>query len=279
MRSRRWDTGPLPLAPVTSTRERQKEPASGTGTPPWAERSLFPTVRGVPVWATIAIAVVLTAIGSTIDQVISSGAGVSTMACYFVGCVGAVALAQRNALFGPMVQAPLVITLVLPLVVLVVGGGPTAGGMSGIMLSIASPLISNFPMMAVTTAATLGIGLARMYYLQRADDADEDEPATTSASRASAERAAPAETSSKRPGSKRTGRSETERRRPTEAKSGEDSRRSGEARRGRDSGSGRQRSAPPGRGGPRPAPGRGRPPEARPGGEPPRRPRRPRGDS
>ena len=153
---------------MTATRERQSAPAEMPGETSWAERSAFGTTRGVPLWAAVLLAVLPTAIGALIDQLIFQRSGVISTICFVLGCLASVALVHRRSVFGPTVQTPLVVSIVLPLVAVLTD--TSKGGGSGKIFTIAKPLINNFPMMAVTALLALGIGLLRLFRLQPARD-------------------------------------------------------------------------------------------------------------
>lgn len=277
---------------MTATRERQNATPAGAGVPPWSERAAFGTSRGVPLWAAILLAVVPTIVGTALGMLISSKPGLLFEACFLVGCTLSVALCRRKNVFGPMVQPPLVAALAMPLVVMVTGKGASGGGVTAQALAIVQPLISSFPVMAITTAISVGFGLTRMFLLQPAKKrtpADESEIPTKKRKSPPAPKAdpneepprrrRPAEGAQKRPAPPRERPEERggrpARRRPAPDAEGKQPGPRGEGRPQRG-----ERATPPGRGRPpRPAPGRGRPPE--PDAEPPRRPRRRprRGDS
>lgn len=153
---------------MTATRERQSAPAEMPGETRWADRSAFGTTPGVPLWAAVLLAVLPTATGALIDQLIFQRSGVISTICFMVGCLASVALVQRRSVFGPTVQTPLVVSIVLPLVAVLTD--TSKGGGSGKIFTIAKPLINNFPMMAVTALLALGIGLLRLFRLQPARD-------------------------------------------------------------------------------------------------------------
>ncbi|GAB2659774.1 hypothetical protein GCM10027271_18090 [Saccharopolyspora gloriosae] len=158
---------------MTATRERQSAPTPDNGAPQWAERSAFGS-RGVPLWGAVLIAAGGTALGAVIDLILSGTPGLIFKIGLIVGCLASVALVRRGNLFGPMVQPPLVATVVMPILVVLFGGGTNSSGMMGKALSVVQPLIAGFPMMAITTAASLAFGLVRMFWLQRADQDDID---------------------------------------------------------------------------------------------------------
>lgn len=179
---------------VTATPERNIAASSDRGAVEWAARSTFGT-RGLPWWGSVVLAVLLTAAGTLADTLIWSEPGILFTASYVVGCLLAVALVRRASLFGPMVQPPLVLALAMPLVVVAVGAGvPDGAGTTATVLAIVSPLISGFPAMAITTALVLGVGFARMYWLERAtarEDSQQAHPDATTKQAAPKERKRP----------------------------------------------------------------------------------------
>ncbi len=143
-------------------------PAESPATARWPvlERSVLGTVLGLPGYAAIGIALGFTGLGVFIDLERVSGLGTVFKGCYFVGCVLAVCWVKRRALFGPMVQPPLLLAVAVPGVVLAAGGGGANGGLAARLLAIGTPLLNGFPTMAVTTTVVVAIGVGR-YLLQR----------------------------------------------------------------------------------------------------------------
>jgi hypothetical protein len=134
---------------------------------PVYERSILGGVLGLPGYAAILIALGFTGLGVFIDLTRISGLGTIFKGCYFVGCVLAVCWVKRRALFGPMVQPPLLLALAVPAVVLASGDNDTgSSGLTDHLLSIGTPLVNGFPTMAVATAFAVAIGICR-YVLQR----------------------------------------------------------------------------------------------------------------
>ncbi|MCX2733304.1 hypothetical protein OOZ19_23930 [Saccharopolyspora sp. NFXS83] len=251
-----------------------------------------------------------TALGAVIDLLLSGTPGLIFKIGLVVGCLASVALVRRGNLFGPMVQPPLVATVVMPLLVVLFGGGANSSGMMGKALSVVQPLIAGFPMMAITTAASLAFGLVRMFWLQRADEDDVDISDTPTKKRRPVKppkdaprqpRKRPADgerrpasgardergerNKARRPASEQGGRPRDGAKRDARPERGDRATppaRGGERGRGTPPGraaSGDRgqpgRSADRGEGRPRPAPGRGRP-DPKP--DPQRRPRKPRRD-
>lgn len=163
------------------------------GWPLW-ERSVIASVLGLPGYAAIGIALGFTGLGVFIDLERINGLGTIFKGCYFTGCVVSVCWVKRRALFGPMVQPPLLLAVAVPAVVLAADGGATSSGLAARLLSIGTPLLNGFPTMAVTTAFVVCIGIVR-YLVQRPDPEAERVRAETVAalaSQRSAERSRPA---------------------------------------------------------------------------------------
>ena len=158
---------------------------------PVYERSVLGGVLGLPGYAAILIALGFTGLGVFIDLTRISGLGTIFKGCYFVGCVLAVCWVKRRALFGPMVQPPLLLAIAVPAVVLASGDNDTgSSGLTDHLLSIGTPLVNGFPTMAVATAFAVAIGICR-YVLQRPGP-DAPVPPPRPASGGSASRRPPA---------------------------------------------------------------------------------------
>jgi uncharacterized protein DUF6542 len=151
---------------VTATRDRRSdlEDDDVETTTPWDERPIIGTSRGLPWWAAVLLAFGLAAIAAYIDMQRQDSLGRIYQGAYVLGCVGAVCWVRRRNLFGPMVQPPLVfaITAIVAVVWFLPGGlGDT--GLKQMLFSVALPLTSNFPTMAVTTGVTVVIGVFRLW--------------------------------------------------------------------------------------------------------------------
>ncbi|WP_433268481.1 DUF6542 domain-containing protein [Actinosynnema sp. CS-041913] len=128
----------------------------------WNDRALFGRFRGLPWWAAVLGTFVLAIIGTYVD-VTSSAKTVGWVFAitFFVGAVGAVVFVERRSMFGPIVQPPLVLAIVVPLLVIFTQGLPK-GGLASVGLRLGEPLINGFPAMAITTACTVVIGIVRV---------------------------------------------------------------------------------------------------------------------
>ncbi len=152
---------------MTVTRERRGEVADDdedySDDVAWNDRALFGSFKGLPWWAAVLIAFVLAIIGTFIDVNSTKTVGWVFSVLFFVGCVGAVVFVERRSMFGPVVQPPLILAIVVPLVVVVTQGLPATGGLSSLALTLGRPLINGFPTMAITTICTVLVGLARVF--------------------------------------------------------------------------------------------------------------------
>jgi hypothetical protein len=152
---------------VTATHDRPSDLDEEPAEPAWDERPIVGTRRGLPWWGAVLLAFGLAAIAAWIDVQRQDSLGRIYQAAYVLGCLGAVALVRRRNLFGPMVQPPLVFAVTaVGAVVLNQPGSPFSAGLKQLLLSVALPLTSNFPTMAITTGAAVAIGLFRLW-LQR----------------------------------------------------------------------------------------------------------------
>ncbi|HEV7652257.1 MAG TPA: DUF6542 domain-containing protein [Actinophytocola sp.] len=148
---------------MTATRDRRSDPEQDAE-PAWDERSILGKSRGLPWWGAVLLAFGLAAIAAAFDMQRQDSLGRVYQGAYLVGCVAAICLVRRRSLFGPMVQPPLVFAVTAVAAVLLLapdtGGG---GGVKSLIFSVALPLTSNFPTMAITTGLTVAAGLFRWY--------------------------------------------------------------------------------------------------------------------
>ncbi|MEU7529221.1 DUF6542 domain-containing protein [Saccharothrix sp. NPDC042600] len=145
---------------TAATREPEDEELDAVR---WNDRALFGSFRGLPWWAAVLITFVLAIVGTYIDVTTSTAKSVGWVFAitFFVGAVGAVVFVERRSMFGPVVQPPLVLAIVVPLIVVFTSGVPS-GGLAAIGLGLGKPLIDGFPAMAITTLCTVLIGILRV---------------------------------------------------------------------------------------------------------------------
>ncbi|WP_280475162.1 DUF6542 domain-containing protein [Nocardia asiatica] len=138
---------------------------------PAPQRSILPSVPGIPVGAAILIAVACTFLGFLIDA--SGGGGELTgtfAALYVLGCVTAVSAVRYRGLFSTMVLPPLLLFVAVPLAYQQLTGRGTTS-LKDILLNLAIPLVNRFPTMMLATVAVLLIGGVRIYLHRREEEA------------------------------------------------------------------------------------------------------------
>ncbi|MCP2235986.1 hypothetical protein LY41_001805 [Prauserella halophila] len=139
---------------------------------------MFGARRGLPWWGAILLALVTAIAGAVLNTQVGDGLGLPFQLIYGAGALVAVAAARRRNLFGPMVQPPLVMAVTVPLVVLTGTSLPESNDMLANVLAVSTPLINNFPVMAITTALTIALGVFRIHR-----ERDPDRPAKNGSQR------------------------------------------------------------------------------------------------
>ncbi len=159
---------------ATPARSASRPPQRPYGQWPVGDRSLLPSVLGIPPLGAVGFAFGFTALGVFVDvQRIGTVGGVF-QALYFTGCVLAVTWVRRRSLFAPVVQPPLLLAVAVPGIVLLGDGGST-GAAGSTLLTVAAPMINSFPPMAVTSGVVLAVGLFR-FAVQRERHGDDGTP-------------------------------------------------------------------------------------------------------
>ncbi|MFT4087975.1 MAG: hypothetical protein QM658_12675 [Gordonia sp. (in: high G+C Gram-positive bacteria)] len=139
-----------------------------TGTAvPTDQQSALPTVRGVPWFGAVGIAVVLTAIGAALGVKLedgnTSGLGLYFKVGYLAGCVLAALAVRRRALFTAAAQPPL-IAFFVGIITLYALSGNDAKGVKAIVLKVVLPIATSFPWILLTFLLTLAVVVARWYF-------------------------------------------------------------------------------------------------------------------
>ncbi|MEU2175877.1 DUF6542 domain-containing protein [Nocardia sp. NPDC019219] len=139
---------------------------------PAPQRSILPSVPGIPVGAAISIAVACTFLGFLIDAVGGGAELTGTFAAlYVLGCVAAVSAVRYRGLFSTMVLPPLLLFVAVPLAYQQLTGRGTTS-LKDILLNLAIPLVNRFPTMVLATVVVLLIGGARIYLHRREEESD-----------------------------------------------------------------------------------------------------------
>ncbi|OLT49178.1 hypothetical protein BJF85_09890 [Saccharomonospora sp. CUA-673] len=150
---------------MTATRDRQSDPDAANEDAPleWDERPVIGDRRGLPWWGAVLLALITAVAGAVLATLATDGLGLVFQLIYLAGCLAAVAMVQRRQLFGPMVQPPLVMAVTVPVIVLTVSSLPDSNDTLANVLAVSTPLINSFPVMAIATVLTLGLGAFRIY--------------------------------------------------------------------------------------------------------------------
>ncbi|MFC4375484.1 DUF6542 domain-containing protein [Nocardia halotolerans] len=139
---------------------------------PAPQRSIVPSVPGIPAWAAIALAAGATTLGLLIDGLGGESYPTTTFSTlYVLGCVLAVCAVRLRGLFSTMVLPPLLLFVAVPLACQILGGRTTTS-IKDVLMNLVIPLVERFPTMVLATVLTLAIGGARIALHKRA-------PATT----------------------------------------------------------------------------------------------------
>lgn len=129
---------------------------------PAPQRSLLPTVRGVPAYAAVLIAAACTFVGFLIDALGDVMDLTGTFSTFYVlGCLAAVAAVRFRGLFTTMVLPPLLLFVAVPLAYRQLTGSSTSS-VKDILLNLAIPLVHRFPPMMLATLLVLLVAAIRI---------------------------------------------------------------------------------------------------------------------
>jgi hypothetical protein len=120
-------------------------------------------VPGIPWWGAILLAATAAAVGFAFD----AGTGNKELSavfavCYVTGCVLAVLAVRQSGVFTAAIQPPLILFVAVPGAYFLFHGS-TIGGLKDILINCGYPLIERFPLMFITSAVVLVIGMVRWY--------------------------------------------------------------------------------------------------------------------
>ncbi|TCJ99854.1 hypothetical protein DFR71_0838 [Nocardia alba] len=143
---------------------------------PAPQRSIVPSVPGIPAWAAILLAAGTTGLGFLIDGLGGETYPTGTFsALYVLGCVLAVCAVRFRGLFSTMVMPPLLLFVAVPLACQMLGGRATTS-IKDVLMNLIIPLVERFPTMALATVLVLAIGGARIAIAKRAPQAARPTP-------------------------------------------------------------------------------------------------------
>ncbi|WP_206045717.1 DUF6542 domain-containing protein [Nocardia mangyaensis] len=135
---------------------------------PAPQRSIVPSVPGIPALAAVLLAVGATMLGFLIDGLGGETYPTGTFsALYVLGCVLAVCAVRMRGLFSTMVLPPLLLFVAVPVACHMLGGRATTS-IKDVLMNLIIPLVERFPTMMLATALVLAIGGARIAIAKRA---------------------------------------------------------------------------------------------------------------
>jgi hypothetical protein len=120
-------------------------------------------VPGIPWWGAVLLAATAAAVGFAFD----AGTGNKELSavfavCYVTGCLLAVLAVRQSGVFTAAIQPPLILFFAVPGAYFLFHGS-TIGGLKDILINCGYPLIERFPLMFITSAVVLVIGMIRWY--------------------------------------------------------------------------------------------------------------------
>lgn len=119
-----------------------------------ADASVITTVRGLPSWGAVLVGVGFTVGGVVLSRIVSGSIGWIFTTTFVLGVVLAVLAVRRGSIFTAMVQPPL---LLAPAVLI----GNWLGNSQGLVYN-GFEMVKAFPLMAISTAVVLVLGLVRI---------------------------------------------------------------------------------------------------------------------
>jgi hypothetical protein len=132
-----------------------RAPRPPSSRPTLANASAIRTIAGIPSWGAVLVAVILTALGATVDGVVS---GTPTWG-FRIGFVAGVALAavlvRRASIFTALVQPPLVMVVVIFVALRLMA--------SERMTITLIKVVNTFPTMVVGTAVAVVLCVIRIF--------------------------------------------------------------------------------------------------------------------
>lgn len=126
----------------------------------------------MPWWAAIVIAVTGVAVGFAFDAGSGKDLTIVFAGLYVLGCVAAVLAVQQAGVFTAVIQPPLILFVAVPGAYFLFHGAKFTG-VKDLVINCGYPLIERFPLMLLTSAGVLLIGLIR-WLLGRFDTSEAD---------------------------------------------------------------------------------------------------------
>jgi hypothetical protein len=125
-------------------------------------RSIIPGIPGLPWWAAVVVAVTGCAVGFAFDAGSGKELTIVFSVLYVAGCVAAVLAVRQSGIFTAVIQPPLILFCAVPGSYWLLHGAKFTG-LKDLAINCGYPLIERFPLMLLTSAGVLVIGLVRWY--------------------------------------------------------------------------------------------------------------------
>jgi len=125
-------------------------------------RSIIPGIPGVPWWAAVLVAVTGCAVGFAFDAGSGKDLTIVFSALYVAGCAAAVLAVRQAGIFTAVIQPPLILFCAVPGAYFLFHGARFTG-VKDLVINCGYPLIERFPLMLLTSAGVLLVGLVRWY--------------------------------------------------------------------------------------------------------------------
>jgi len=125
-------------------------------------RSIIPGIPGMPWWAAVVVAVTGCAVGFAFDAGSGKDLTIVFSVLYISGCVAAVLAVRQSGIFTAVIQPPLILFCAVPGCYWLLHGAKFTG-LKDLAINCGYPLIERFPLMLLTAAGVLVIGLVRWY--------------------------------------------------------------------------------------------------------------------
>ena len=116
----------------------------------------------MPWWAAVVVAVTGCAVGFAFDAGSGKDLTIVFSGLYVLGCVAAVLAVRQAGIFTAVVQPPLILFCAVPGAYFVFHGAKFTG-VKDLVINCGYPLIERFPLMLLTSAGVLLVGLLRWY--------------------------------------------------------------------------------------------------------------------
>jgi hypothetical protein len=134
----------------------------------------------VPWWAAVVIAVTGCAVGFAFDAGSGKDLTIVFSALYVAGCAAAVLAVRQAGIFTAVIQPPLILFCAVPGAYFLFHGAKFTG-VKDLVINCGYPLIERFPLMLLTSAGVLLVGLIRWYLGRFGSSEAEPSDATESA--------------------------------------------------------------------------------------------------